>query len=420
MKSGLFAVMRKELARFFGDKRMVASILLPGILIYFVYSFMGQAMGSMFGVDEDFAPAAQVVELPDSLAEPLQSAGLTLTEVEADQEEAAREAITGQELDLLLVFPADFDQAVADYAPASGQPAPQVAVYYNSSSTQSQFAYTAVTELLDTYEAQLANKFDVNAGAERYDLTTEEDAAGAYFAMLLPMLLMIFLYSGCAAVAPESIAGEKERGTIATMLITPIPQAHIGVQGQIERPVEPPPLQPFPVIGSDLREAVAPPQGRVLHPGGGELEVRVSEYRPVAVDDGQDLQGLPVQQHISRPDVQVEQMGRPHLVQQLPAPAEGGQDRPGLSRRQTAKCLQAPDDVLHLEEEGAAPGVEAPALQDPGDKAEALPGHLVEAAEIGAQLEAEVMPPLLRHLRVHHGHRGAIPGNHEVPVHRGP
>ena len=222
MKSGLFAVMRKELARFFGDKRMVASILLPGILIYFVYSFMGQAMGSMFGVDEDFAPAAQVVELPDSLAEPLQSAGLTLTEVEADQEEAAREAITGQELDLLLVFPADFDQAMADYAPASGQPAPQVAVYYNSSSTQSQFAYTAVTELLDTYEAQLANKFDVNAGAERYDLTTEEDAAGAYFAMLLPMLLMIFLYSGCAAVAPESIAGEKERGTIATLLITPL------------------------------------------------------------------------------------------------------------------------------------------------------------------------------------------------------
>ena len=215
MKSGLFAVMRKELARFFGDKRMVASILLPGILIYFVYSFMGQAMGSMFGVDEDFAPAAQVVELPDSLAEPLQSAGLTLTEVEADQEEAAREAITGQELDLLLVFPADFDQAVADYAPASGQPAPQVAVYYNSSSTQSQFAYTAVTELLDTYEAQLANKFDVNAGAERYDLTTEEDAAG--------------LYSGCAAVAPESIAGEKERGTIATMLITPIPRGHIAV-----------------------------------------------------------------------------------------------------------------------------------------------------------------------------------------------
>ena len=45
----------------------------------------------------------------------------------------------------------------------------------------------------------------------------------------MPMLLMMFLYSGCAAVAPESIAGEKERGTIATMLITPIRRGDIAV-----------------------------------------------------------------------------------------------------------------------------------------------------------------------------------------------
>jgi sodium transport system permease protein len=40
--------------------------------------------------------------------------------------------------------------------------------------------------------------------------------------MLLPLLLMTFLFSGCMAVAPESIAGEKERGTIATLLVTPL------------------------------------------------------------------------------------------------------------------------------------------------------------------------------------------------------
>ena len=47
--------------------------------------------------------------------------------------------------------------------------------------------------------------------------------------MMMPMLLMIFLYSGCSAVAPESIAGEKERGTIATMLVTPIRRSDIAV-----------------------------------------------------------------------------------------------------------------------------------------------------------------------------------------------
>ncbi|MBD5154729.1 MAG: ABC transporter permease, partial [Oscillibacter sp.] len=38
-----------------------------------------------------------------------------------------------------------------------------------------------------------------------------------------------FLYSGSAAVAPESIAGEKERGTIATMLITPTRRSDIAL-----------------------------------------------------------------------------------------------------------------------------------------------------------------------------------------------
>ena len=39
---------------------------------------------------------------------------------------------------------------------------------------------------------------------------------------IIPMLLMVLLFSGSMAVAPESISGEKERGTIATLLVTPI------------------------------------------------------------------------------------------------------------------------------------------------------------------------------------------------------
>lgn len=231
MKSnGIIAIMRKELARFFGDKRMVVSILLPGILIYVMYSFMGQAMGSLYGVDEDYVPTVQTVNLPDSVAALLEAAGgMDLTAVDESGVEAAKSAVSEQELDLLAVFPADFDQAVAAYAPGAGQAAPNVALYYNAASTTSQSAYMALTSLLDAYEAQLANKFDINAGDQTYDLASEKDTAGTYFASLMPLLLMIFLYSGCVAVAPESIAGEKERGTIATMLITPIRRGDIAV-----------------------------------------------------------------------------------------------------------------------------------------------------------------------------------------------
>ena len=231
MKSnGIVAIMRKELARFFGDKRMVVSILLPGVLIYVMYSFMGQAMGSLYGVEEDYVPTVQVVNLPESVSALVEaSGGVNLLETEVSAVEDAKAAVAEQGLDLLAVFPTDFDQAVAAYDPASGGAAPNVEIYYNAASTESQSTYMMFTGLLDAYEAQLANKFDINAGGGTYDLASEKDTAGTYFASLMPLLLMIFLYSGCVAVAPESIAGEKERGTIATMLITPIRRGDIAV-----------------------------------------------------------------------------------------------------------------------------------------------------------------------------------------------
>ena len=45
MKNGMLTIFRKELARFFGDKRTaLGTILLPGILIFAVYTFMGSAL----------------------------------------------------------------------------------------------------------------------------------------------------------------------------------------------------------------------------------------------------------------------------------------------------------------------------------------------------------------------------------------
>ena len=227
MRNGVLTIMKKELDRFFGDRRMVFSILMPGILIYVMYCFMGVAMGDAFGVDEDYTPTVRAAGLPASMEPLLQQTGFAVTA--GEDEAAAREAVAAQTLDLLLVFPEDFDRITADYEVSSGLPAPNVEIYYNSAATSSAMAYQAVTGLLDAYEAQMVNKFDVNAGGGAYDLATVEDTAGSIFSMMMPLLLMMFLYSGCAAVAPESIAGEKERGTIATMLITPIRRSDVAL-----------------------------------------------------------------------------------------------------------------------------------------------------------------------------------------------
>lgn len=230
MKNGMLTVFRKELARFFGDKRMAfTTVLLPGLMIFFLYSFMGTALANQFTVDEDYIPSIHAVDLPGSVAAMADAAGLEIISVTAEEIPAIKEALTAQETQLLAVFPGDFEQAVACYDPLQGEQAPQVALYYNSVSVESQTAYSALCALLEGYESALANRFDINGGGEEYDLATEEETAGNLFASLLPMLLTMLLFSGCMAVAPESIAGEKDRGTIATLLVTPLKRSHLAL-----------------------------------------------------------------------------------------------------------------------------------------------------------------------------------------------
>lgn len=227
-RSGIWVILRKELARFFGDKRLAfTTILLPGLLILVLYSFMGSALSSQFTVDESFSPRIEAVALPDSIAGFAGAAGLTIEP--AASLEAGRSAVAAKELDVLLVFPPQFDTLVAQYDVSTGAAAPAAEVYYNSADTDSLAAYDLIAALLDQYEESISNRFDVNPDGQGYDLAETTDSFGLFMASMLPMLLMLFLFSGCMSVAPESIAGEKERGTIATLLITPLRRSHLAL-----------------------------------------------------------------------------------------------------------------------------------------------------------------------------------------------
>ena len=51
----ILTIMKKELKRFFCDRRMVmTTVLLPGLMIYLIYSLMGNALTDSFGVDEGY------------------------------------------------------------------------------------------------------------------------------------------------------------------------------------------------------------------------------------------------------------------------------------------------------------------------------------------------------------------------------
>ena len=68
MRNSIITVMKKEFMRFFTDRRMVVTtLLMPGIMIYFLYSFMGSVLGSKLGESEDFVASIAVQNLPESM-----------------------------------------------------------------------------------------------------------------------------------------------------------------------------------------------------------------------------------------------------------------------------------------------------------------------------------------------------------------
>ena len=220
-----FIIMRKEFARFFKDPRLVlGTLILPGLLIFFVYTLLG----SVF-YEKEPSYTLKIVNPSASFAALFEEQdAYTLEEAEASQVEAIKGEIKEGKTDLLIVFPENFDAILVGgaYAPPGEESSPNVEVWYDSAQMRSATAYNTVAGLLDTLEDMVSSRFDVNLSGGG-DLSTKAEAEASYYAMLLPFLVLTFLFSGCLGIAPESIAGDTERGTIVTLLVTPIRRSEL-------------------------------------------------------------------------------------------------------------------------------------------------------------------------------------------------
>lgn len=220
-------IMKKELRRFFTDRRLLLSLLLPGLLIYVVYSLMGGLMGDLMGSDETYVPRVCVFGEPETFRTAMNTIGFEYTAVDYDSAEAAKADLKNKKIDLVVEYESDFSAKKAARAADETKPAPTVTVTAFSTESHSASAAAAVGAALSMSASVVTEKTYYTVTSE--DLATSEDTSMMIVSMMMPMLLMMLLFSGCMAVATESIAGEKERGTIATLLITPVPRGSIAI-----------------------------------------------------------------------------------------------------------------------------------------------------------------------------------------------
>lgn len=229
-----WTIIRKEFARFFGDRQLVfTAVIMPGLLIYLIYSLMGVGIRNMESQGVDDLVVVRVENMPQSMEPLLAPTDSSMTLLRGSFAQEDIDALEDKEINAVLVrFPEAFDSLVTAYNPQSGEPAPNVEIYHNSANNAADRVYYMIDGALTAYEDGMSNRFDINRAdseEQHFDQATDDQVVGDILSKLIPMLIIMMLFSGTMAIAPSAIAGEKERGTFATLLVTPMKRSELAL-----------------------------------------------------------------------------------------------------------------------------------------------------------------------------------------------
>lgn len=226
--SKILIIVKKELLRILTDKRLCfTTIIMPGLMIFIMYALVGNVMSNTYSTLQNSEYTVVINNVPNDIKELLLKNKISFKEKNKPQNYYMNK-IRDKNLDLYIDFDKNFEDNILN-GTEKGVQVPSVSIYYNSQCNSSNTGYMLLSSILNEYKDCIRNVFYVNSGNDLYDLATTKDSTGQFVSMILPMLLITMLFSICASVAPDSIAGEKERGTMATLLVTPIKREQLAI-----------------------------------------------------------------------------------------------------------------------------------------------------------------------------------------------
>jgi sodium transport system permease protein len=141
--------------------------------------------------------------------------------------------ISSKKLRAAVELPAGFEAAIAN----GGAEPPRVKIYYYSTEMRSESAVSRLEEILRNYRNSVVEKRLGTRGlspailkpvaAERENVAAAEKVGGMRLAGLIPYFLVILCLIGAMHPAMDLTAGEKERGTLETILASAISRGEL-------------------------------------------------------------------------------------------------------------------------------------------------------------------------------------------------
>ncbi len=223
-------IYKKETLGAIRDRRtLISMIIIP--LIFYPLLFLGIGYFALMGQEksESFPSVVAVkgTENAPGLIEILaQDEQINLTNFNTDSDKSLQ---TG-EIYLLIEIPESFHLDDEENTRS-------IIIQYDSTIQRSEIARQRVTGLIENYRQQIIRerleKFGLNTDyiqpiqEQWLDIAPEERKIGSILSMILPYIIIVLIFIGAMHSAVDITAGEKERGTLATLLVSQLSRIEI-------------------------------------------------------------------------------------------------------------------------------------------------------------------------------------------------
>ncbi|MGN0375561.1 MAG: ABC transporter permease [Butyrivibrio sp.] len=233
---GFRTIISKELSRVLKDKKMIFSMfVLPIILVIGIMGLIGILISNIQTDIEEHVSVIYLMDAPEDFYNIVKNEkGYDINQLQDKEVDAVKQDIMDGNVDLLIEFPKDFTEQVYNKDEVK---VPQVKTYYNPSEDYSSAARDNFLVNLEEYRQKLlAEKFGsveytmiftVDSDNEESVIQDDEKAFGKMLGMMVPYFITMLIFASAMGLGIDSIAGEKERGTLASLLLTPVKRAEI-------------------------------------------------------------------------------------------------------------------------------------------------------------------------------------------------
>jgi sodium transport system permease protein len=217
----VWTIFGKEMLDLLRDRKtLIGTFLIPFVVIPFVFYLLSMSYSNVEKEARAYVPIA--VKGKSKLVEHLRSQpGVRIVSTDRPAE-----ALQAGELRAIVTIPDDFDQRLRSGGSA------RLHVAYDITNQKSVYAKSVIDNAVQQYSSDIVSMRLRQAGLSAQAIkpieTTYENAAsderqtGGMLAGIIPLMLVLSLASGGVAAATDLVAGEKERGTLESLLTTPI------------------------------------------------------------------------------------------------------------------------------------------------------------------------------------------------------